>query len=108
MVQFINLTPHMINVVDKEGKPVKNIPASGTVARCSQKEEIKEQLGGVDIYEMTFGEVIGLPVTVDNTFYIVSRLVAAAKPERKDLLVPGSLLRDSAGIPIGCVGLARP
>lgn len=110
MTQLINLTPHIINIVLPDGS-VYDVPVSGTIARCSQTETqlFDLELGSVTIpvTGQQFGEVIDLPTPADGVYYIVSRLVASACPDRSDLLVPGPLVRNEAGQPIGCRGLSR-
>ena len=96
-----NFTPHTINIVDGP-----DLPSDG-VARCTQTDVLDTVVDGVDVFKQTFGDVVGLPDPVPGVFLVVSRLVAAACPDRDDLLVPGALVRDAAGQPIGCKGLAR-
>ena len=105
--KLINLCPHAINVLDDAGKPVLTVQPSGELARVSQTEEVVAipDLPCV-VTRQTFGTVTGLPDVTPGVFLIVSRLVAAACPERDDLLIPGPLVRDDAGNPIGCRGLS--
>lgn len=104
MATLTNLTPHAINIITPNG--VIDVPASGAVARCSQKEVIIGEINGITVTRQTFGEVVGLPVEQEDTIFIVSRLVAAACPQRKDLVIPGPLVRDDEGRPVGCNGLS--
>lgn len=105
--QLINLCPHTINILDEEAAPIITVQPSGNVARVSQSEEIVAVPGlPCKITRQTFGDVVGLPEATPGVFFIVSRLVAAACPERDDLLIPGPLVRDDAGNPIGCRGLS--
>lgn len=104
-MKLINLTPHMINVVDPDGNVV-NIPVSGTVARCSQSNEQIGEVNGIPVTRQIFGEVVDLPEAKEGVAYIVSRLVASACPKRHDLLIPGPLVRNEQGQPIGCEGLS--
>lgn len=105
MTQFVNLTPHMVNVVLPDGS-VRDFPASGSVARCSQSSEVIAELDGIPVTRQTFGEVQGLPAPQEGLRFIVSRLVASACPERHDLLIPGPLVRGEDGQPRGCQGLS--
>lgn len=111
MTTLVNLTPHCINVVSEDGSRLYDVPVSGTVARCSQSEThlFDLQVAGISIpvTGQSFGEVVDLPAPQPETFYIVSRLVAAACPDRNDLLVPGPLVRNDEGQPVGCRGLSR-
>ena len=101
---LINLTPHTINIVVPSG--TIDIPTSGTIARCSQSNEVVGEVNGISVTRQSFGEVENLPAEQEGTYYLVSRLVAAACPERHDLLIPGPLVRNEAGQPVGCQGLS--
>ena len=105
--KLINLCPHAINVLDDAGKPVLTVQPSGELARVSQTEEVVAipDLPCV-VTRQTLGTVTGLHDVNPGVFLIVSRLVAAACPEGDDLLIPGPLVRDDAGNPIGCRGLS--
>ena len=102
---FVNLTPHTVNVIRQDGS-VLDLPASGQVARCSQSAELVFVQDGIEVTRQAFGEVVGLPDEQEGIFFIVSRLVAAACPERRDLLIPGPLIRGEDGQPMGCQGLS--
>ena len=105
--KLINLCPHAINILDDAGKPVLTVQPSGELARVSQTEEVVAipDLPCV-VTRQTFGTVTGLPDATPGVFLIVSRLVAAACPERTDLVIPGPLVRDADGNPVGCRGLS--
>lgn len=107
MVELINLTPHAIVIV---GNPAATIAPSGTVARCSVKREkvadINYNGAQIPVNKTVFGDVEGLPEPKDNTFYIVSSIVAAACPYRNDLLITDDAVRDDNGNIIGCRALA--
>lgn len=98
--QIINLTPHTINL------PHVAIPSTGS-ARVGVSSEVVSSYAGVAIYESVYGEVTGLPEEAVGVNYIVSRMVAAAVPERTDLLVPSGLVRDDKGRIVGCLGLEQ-
>lgn len=104
-----NCTPHDLNIVAREG--MVTIPPSGIVPRCEQSEvEIGQIVLDDCIIPITaqkFGEVIDLPEQEDGVYLVVSRLVAAACPDRNDLLIPGPLVRDEAGKVVGCKGLSK-
>ena len=109
MKKLINLTPHAVTIVN--GGESITIDPSGIVARCKQTDEqtgyIETEYGDIPISETKFGEVIDLPDPKQDTCYIVSRLIMQACYERADLLVPNEIVRDSAGIIIGCKSLAK-
>lgn len=100
---FVNLTPHDINVVKTDGT-VFSIPKSGDVARCAQSRQDVGVVDGINISTTKFGDVQDLPDPEIGVWFIVSALVRGAVPHRKDVLSPGTLVRDDAGNVIGCQG----
>lgn len=107
-MNIINLTPHEINIVVIPGVLNRDLPPSGKVARVTEiMEEINPSpLGkGCPVFRATYGEVEGLPAPAPGVAYVVSGLVRAAVPDRKDVFSPGKLIRDENGQPIGCQGL---
>ena len=107
MTQIINLTPHAITFCDPEGKPVRTISPSGTLARVSSRTEVTGELAGIPITETIYGEVVGLPEAKPDVIYLVSSLVAQRVPERKDVFIPAESVRDSEGRIVGCKSLGR-
>lgn len=119
MINLVNLTPHRITVLDRDGKTVlTTIDASGQVARVavSRREtglipitgsigEIAESGNSIPVFSSTYGEVTGLPPITKGTIYIVSTLVRQACGGRPDVMSPGELVRGADGQPIGCKGL---
>ncbi len=105
-MKFVNLTPHEINIY-KGDALIKTVLASGTVARCEQREEVLGKIDGIFITKQVFGEVYGLPDQEEGVAYIVSRIVAEAFPIRDDLYIPGPMVRDENGRVIGCQGLSQ-
>ncbi len=101
-MNIINCTPHVVNVV--VGDKVIDLAPSGVI---ELSESILISGTEVPVYQDTYGELNDLPEQQEGTFLVVSRLVAAAAKGRNDLLVPGALIRNEAGQPIGCKGLAR-
>ena len=56
-VELVNLTPHSVTLYGEDGKPLVDIPPSGSVLRL--KEEVKdtgERLAGVPIVEKQKGD----------------------------------------------------
>lgn len=104
--KVVNLTPHEITLVYPETNVViERIPSEG-VARVTSASKIIGEIGNIPITIKTFGEVEGLPEASDDTYYIVSSIVAQACPERKDLLIPDATVRDEKGAVIGCAALS--
>lgn len=105
-MKFVNLTPHVINLVTGQ-----DLERSGQVARVEVTYRQVEVLGGVPILAGEYGEIVGLLEPQEGVGYVVSRVVASAVKDaglkRDDLFIPGSLIRDDAGKTIGCKGLER-
>ena len=133
-VKIINCTPHDIvfvieNHIDDEFYAIEKfiIKKSGIVPRLKEVErkidtfktnvtrERDIETDGydngwhlyVDIMEKSFSEIEGLPEPKENTYYIVSALVAGAAKNRNDLLIPNDIIRDEEGRIIGCKNLAK-
>ena len=104
-MELVNCTPHEVNVIREDGT-VLSIKASGIVPRCTQSEAHVASVNGIAVTKQVFGEVINLPEAQPETFLVVSRLVASAAKGRKDLLVPGPMIRGEDGRPCGCRGLS--
>jgi len=103
---FVNLTPHALQVFDLQGNFLVTLPPSGQVARCKATTSVVAIEEGIPLLTTVFGTVEGLPEPLEGTTYVVSLLIRSALPNRTDLASPGELLRDSAGQPLGCKGLA--
>lgn len=104
-MNIINCTPHDLNIVREDGT-VLTIAPSGVIPRCTQREEVVSSLDGIAVTRQVFGEVIDLPEPQPGKYLVVSRLVASATRGRKDLLVPGPMVRGADGRPCGCQGLS--
>ena len=115
-MEFINLTPHEINLVDADGNAVATFVASGIVARAAAadvKVGAVDRAPGiiVDGVNTTFGEPIDLPEPAENVHLLVSIVTAqAAKAHGRridDLLVTSGPVRGDDGRIIGCTRFAR-
>lgn len=102
-MEFINLTPHAISVLDAEGG-THTFPPSGTVARVVESIEDTTEIGGFRFATKAKAEVVGLPdwADVPTRFYIVSGMVldAAKGLGRNDLCAPDTgadAMRNSQG-----------
>lgn len=104
-MSIVSLLPHVTSVVMPDDS-VMFIDPSGTIARCSQSEEVVGEVEGIVVTRQTFGAVTGLPEPEEGTWFLVSRMVASALPDRHDLLIPGPLVRDEKGVVTGCRGLS--
>jgi len=109
-IKLINLTPHMINILDFNVNKMVSIPSDGT-ARCSitrlPMTTVKVDGCEVRIDRTIFGQVAGIPEPKNSIFYIVSKPVAdAMKAERNDLLIVDQVVRRNGKV-IGCKSLAQ-
>lgn len=108
-MEIVNLTPHDIHIVtgityaDWDG--IVTIPRSGTIARVQTDSVIVGHVNGIPLTRVVYGNVIDLPDETDDTMYVVSVLVRLARPDRTDLASPGDLVRNDAGVVIGCKSL---
>ena len=105
MTNIINLTPHALNIINASNEAVVISP-TGKIARVSSKTEIVDTINGINIMKQTFGDVIDLPESTENTIFVVSRMVKDRVPNRTDVLVPGTPVRDDKGNIIGANGLS--
>ena len=105
-MQFVNLTPHRINVFDQSEEEVISIEPSGQVARVETHQKEVGTLDGVPIFEQKVGEVKGLPEPEEEVIYITSSFVEG-EVSREDVYSPGNLLRDDNGRPVGAIGLKQ-
>lgn len=99
-----NCCPHSVDIL--VGEEVETLPPTGIVPRCEQHEERVGTIAGIPVTRQVFGEVIDLPEPEEGVFFVVSRMVAAACPERRDLLIPGPLIRDENNNVVGCRGVS--
>lgn len=104
-MNFVNMTPHAINLVSDDGNVYRTIEPSGYLIRLKATTERIKEIDGIKISTTVFGEPEGLPDYAEDTYYIVSQLVKSALPSRTDLLVPAEMVRDEKGVIIGCKSL---
>lgn len=104
-VKFVNLTPHPLNVVDRNGATHKITP-SGIVARVNTSKTTVGSTDGFGVVAEVTGNVVDMPEPQWLTLYIVSRVVAGQLTDRTDVLVPGDFIRDNDGNIIGCNGFS--
>lgn len=120
--RLINCTPHAIHIfpddewqhqlwiegVKQPGAPL-TIEPSGTVPRVEEVME-PDPLGdliGIEARRVTYGRVADLPDEQGGVIYIVSRIIAQAVPDRRDLVFPVDFVRDEAGRILGSRALGR-
>ena len=105
-MQFINCTPHPITLISQDGS-FSIFPKGEIVPRLVQNTVEVDTINGVSITETSFGETTNLPEKQEGVYLIVSRMILEANKDRNDLLVPNELVRDEAGVIIGCKSLSR-
>jgi len=100
-VRYVNLTPHILSMLD-EG----DIEPSGLVARV---EEIRTVEDGVTT--ISLGGVSGLPAPLPGIVFVVARPLAVAMAlagqSRPDVMVVDRLIRNDEGVIVGAEGFAR-
>ncbi|MDG1314032.1 MAG: hypothetical protein P8P29_00730 [Flavobacteriaceae bacterium] len=97
-----NLTPHTVNLLDQGGQEIMVITSQGESPRLQSTMTDAGDVAGYPLVRQEFGETTGLPEAEEGVLILVSRLVLAANPERKDLGVPVQFVRDTEGRILGC------
>ena len=100
------MTPHALTLVGANGTLV--VPPSGEIARLAVSRTAKNpvEIDGVTLMvnRPMLGEIAGLPEPEFGVILVVSALVAE-KANRGDVMSPGELVRDAAGVIVGARGL---
>ena len=121
-MEIINLTPHVITVINSDGSSTVSIPPSGAVLRVALTRKHLGQMAGVDVYNTVFGDLevveggLASPAFGPGSTYnfrhdvvfVVSGLCGGPLAPHKEGLQfasPGELVRDETGQPKGCKGL---
>lgn len=103
--QVLNLTPHVINVVDDKGHILEAYPPEGVTARVKVEAKEAGEMDGFPAVTNVYGEVEGLPEPKPGRVYLVSLMVLAACTGRSDVFAPdtgpASVVRDESGQIIG-------
>ena len=122
---IINCTPHDVDIYTPSGcymrdgflyrredeiefpQPFRTYPAAKEPARATFAQKVEDMADGFLIYRWFPEDVVNLPDPKPGTFYIVSKMLAQACPERKDLIFPGTLVRNESGDVVGCIDFSR-
>ena len=122
---IINCTPHNINIYNtadcymhngslylREGdeehpEPLSVYPAAKEFARAIYVQKPVGTVDGYQIYRLAPRGIISLPDPKPGTYYIVPKMLAQACPERKDLIFPGTVVRNKSGDVVGCIDFSR-
>jgi hypothetical protein len=106
MNTILNLTPHPVTILNRDGSVHLNILPEETPARVSVKHSLWPYTPqGVRILLEEYEDITDLPPQQPGIWLIVSRTVAE-RSLREDLLVVTNLARDEQGRVIGCYDLA--
>ena len=97
-----NFTPHTVNILGLSIEPEGLARVSSESVRVGS---IRSQEVDIPLVRSVLGDVTGLPDDDGKSLFVVSRMVAAALPEREDLAVPADLVRDDKGRVQGCNAL---
>jgi hypothetical protein len=113
MTTIVNRTPHVVRILvdplmGRSVDLVRTIEPTFPTPRTATAREAVSVIDGIPIDRVIYGGVVDLPPPEPGVFLIVSLMVAQAVPQRKDLLVPGEVVRDAAGGISACKGLSRP
>ena len=127
----INCTPHDVNIYTPSGcymrdgclyrredeiefpQPFRTYPAAKEPARVIFVQKTVGAVDGILIYRWFTEEIVNLPDPKPGTYYIVSKRLAQACPERKDLVFPGTVVRctpkgmSAHGRVVGCIDFSR-
>lgn len=122
---IINCTPHDVSIYNttdccmyngslylREGdeehpQPFRTYPAAKKPTRAIFAQKVEGMADGFLVYRWFPEEVVNLPDPKPGTYYIVSKMLAQACPERKDLIFPGTVVRNESGDVVGCVDFSR-
>lgn len=104
-MRIINCTPHELKLFRPDGSVVTIPKPSGPAARVAATNTVVGEIDGVPLFHTSFGAVESLPSPEEGVLLVVSLLVRAACPTRKDLASPGELVRDAGGNVTGARGL---
>ena len=121
----INCTPHDVAIYSsadccmyngslylREGdeehpEPLSVYQAAKEPARAIYVQRTAGLADGILVYRWFQEEVVNLPDPKPGTYYIVSKMLAQASPEREDLIFPGTLVRDTEDHVVGCIDFSR-
>ena len=89
-MNFVNLTPHEINIINEDTK-ITVPPSDRGIARVEMTEVEGEPIEGVPVIHIEPGSISGLPAPEVDTIFIVSAIVAMAANNftyRPDVVAP--------------------
>lgn len=99
-----NLTPHDVVVRWPGGE--RRLPSEG-IARVDDQAQPGEPVCGLPVVDVHPGAALDLPDPEPGVTLLVSRVMALAVPERRDLVFPFGEIRDDGGQIVAVSSLAR-
>jgi len=106
MNRILNMTPHVVTLVDDAGEIIMRFAPEDRYVRCRTQTTKVAEINGIPITENKVTELMYLPPKKEGTYIIVSSYVADTV-KRDDLLVPNGVITNEAGVKIGCTSLRR-
>ncbi|NYH50734.1 hypothetical protein HNR06_000323 [Nocardiopsis arvandica] len=101
-MRVVNLTPHVVTVVDERSRVIRRWPGASRPARVEAvRVPVGLEVAGVPLMAEKRTRA-DLPEPQEGVWFIVSSVVVCAHPERRDLLVPSDLVRDGSGVVTAC------
>lgn len=103
-MRLVNLTPHALAIYSSAG--VRDIPASGSLARVRSVSEEVTQIDGIPVIRPSFSPIVGLPDPAPGVAYLVSNVILTALRakgiHRSDVVAPATgpndgCIRNGAG-----------
>lgn len=108
-MKYINLTSHMVRLKGDEYDLGRGVWGSSFIATHVEQETVPAcEQDDMPFHYALPSKVINLPEPRPDTRYIVSSAVAAACPNRNDLIVPGGYVRNEKGHIEACSYLIIP
>lgn len=88
-------------------EPLHVYQAAKEPARVTFVQKPVGAVDGILIYRRFTEDIVSLPDPKPGTYYIVPKMLAQACPERTDLILPGTVVRDADGRVVGCIDFSR-
>ena len=99
--------PYIREEGEEYPEPLRVYPAAKEPARVILEHKLVGAVDGILIYRWFTEDIVNLPEPKPGTYYIVSKMLAQACPERKDLIFPGTVVRNADGHIVGYVDFYR-
>ena len=94
-------------LLEGDTEPLCVYPAAKKPTHAIYVQKPAGMADGILIYLWAPEEIVNLPEPNPGTYYIVSKMLAQACPEREDLIFPGTLVYDAEDNVVGCIDFSR-